>query len=228
MYGFPLSEPDMQLVLFDLDGTLIHSEAGIVGSLRHAFERLGHAAPPLEELRGWIGPPLRQSFPKVVGHDPVRIEQAVAHYRERFDAVGWSEHEVYPGISELIGSLAARGLTLAIVTTKMQSQARRIVDHLPFGQHFAAIYGPDGDSGHSEKAQMIAQALADFGVEPAQAVMIGDRHFDIEGAHANRVRGLGVAWGFGSREELAQAGADAIAQSPAELATLLQPARAAA
>jgi phosphoglycolate phosphatase len=218
----------MQLVLFDLDGTLIHSEAGIVGSLRHAFDRLGHTAPPLEELRRWIGPPLRQTFPTVVGDDPERVELAVAHYRERFDSIGWSEHEVYPGIAELVEALAARGLTLAIVTTKMQTQARRIIDHLPFGRYFAAVYGPSGDGQHSEKAQMIAQALADFGVASAQAVMIGDRHFDIEGAHKNGVRGLGVAWGFGSREELEQAGADAIAATPAELATLLQSARVAA
>jgi phosphoglycolate phosphatase len=212
----------MQLVLFDLDGTLIHSEAGIVGSLRHAFDRLGHDAPPLEELRRWIGPPLRQSFPKVVGNDPARIEQAVAHYRERFDAIGWSEHEVYAGIAELVDALAAQGHTLAIVTTKMQAQARRIVEHLPFGRHFRAVYGPTGDGLHSEKAQMIAQALADFGAMPAQTVMIGDRHFDIEGARSNGVRGIGVAWGFGSREELEQAGAQAIAATPGDLAGLLR------
>lgn len=212
----------MQLVLFDLDGTLIHSEAGIVGSLRHALAQLGHEAPPLEELRRWIGPPLRQSFPKVVGDDPERIEQAVAHYRERFDSTGWSEHEVYPGIAELVEALADEARELAIVTTKMRVQAQRIVDHLPFGRHFRAIYGPGGDGLHSEKAQMIARALADFGAAPEQAVMIGDRHFDIEGARSNRVRGLGVTWGFGSRDELEQAGADAIAATPAELALLLR------
>jgi len=218
----------MQLVLFDLDGTLIHSEAGIVGSLRHALDRLGHAAPPIEELRRWIGPPLRQTFPTVVGNDPERIELAVAHYRERFDTIGWREHEVYAGIAELIEALAAEGRTLAIVTTKLQSQAQRIIDHLPFGRHFAKVYGPTGDGHHSEKAEMIAQALADFGVSPAHAVMIGDRHFDIEGARSNGVRGLGAGWGFGSHEELVQAGADAIAATPAELAALLQSARAAA
>ncbi|MBL8299535.1 MAG: HAD hydrolase-like protein [Rhodanobacteraceae bacterium] len=218
----------MQLVLFDLDGTLIHSEAGIVGSLRHAFDRLGHAAPPLEELRRWIGPPLRQSFPTIIGNDPARIEQAVAYYRERFDSQGWREHEVYAGIAELVESLAADGNTLAIVTTKMLTQARRIVDHLPFGQHFRAVYGPGGDGQHSEKAQMIGRALVDFSATAQQAVMIGDRHFDIEGARSNGVRGIGVTWGFGSYEELARAGADAIATTPRELATLLQATRCAA
>lgn len=212
----------MQLVLFDLDGTLIHSEAGIVGSLRHAFERLGHAAPPLEELRRWIGPPLRQSFPRVLGDDPALTEQAVQFYRERFDSLGWAEHEVYAGIAELIETLAAQGHSLAIVTTKMHSQAARIVQHLSFGHHFRAVYGPSGDGQHSEKAQMIAQALSDFGVAPEHAAMIGDRHFDIEGARSNGVRGIGVSWGFGSREELIAAGAQAIAERPGDLASLVQ------
>lgn len=218
----------MQLVLFDLDGTLIHSEAGIVGSLHYAFDRLGHAPPPREELRSWIGPPLRQSFPRVVGDDPQRIEQAIAYYRERFDSIGWSEHEVYPGIAELIAQLAGEQRLLAVVTTKMRSQAVRIVEHLPFGTHFRAVYGPGGDGGHSEKAQMIAQALADFGVAAADTVMVGDRHFDIDGARANGVRGIGVSWGFGSREELLQAGAETILESPAQLHGLLRPCPAAA
>lgn len=212
----------MQLVLFDLDGTLIHSEAGIVGSLRHAFERLGFAAPPLEELRRWIGPPLRQSFPQVLGDDPALIEQAVGHYRERFDSQGWAEHEVYAGIAELVENLHAEGRILAIVTTKMRGQARKIVEHLSFGRHFRQIYGPSGDGSHSEKAEMIAQALSDFGVAAENAVMIGDRHFDIEGARHNGVRGIGVSWGFGSREELLGAGAQAIAEHPADLASLVR------
>lgn len=218
---FPLPGPLMQLVLFDLDGTLIHSEAGIVGSLRHALSSLGHDAPPLAELRRWIGPPLRQSFPQVIGDDPARVEQAVAYYRERFDSVGWAEHEVYPGIAELIETLAAQGRQLAIVTTKLREQALRIVEHLPFGQHFHAIYAPSGEGSHSEKAEMIARALADFRRSADSTVMIGDRHFDIEGARANGVRALGVAWGFGGREELVAAGADAIAEHPGDLLGLV-------
>jgi phosphoglycolate phosphatase len=218
----------MQLILFDLDGTLIHSEAGIVGSLRHALASLGHAAPPIEELRRWIGPPLRQSFPQVIGDDPERVEQAVAYYRERFDDVGWAEHEVYAGIPELIETLAAQGRQLAIVTTKLREQALRIVEHLPFGQHFQAIYAPEGDGSHSEKAEMIARALADFRRSADSTVMVGDRHFDIEGARANGVRAFGVGWGFGGHAELIAAGADAIAERPADLLRLvtgaLQPA----
>ena len=209
------------LVLFDLDGTLIDSSAGIFASMAHAFIRMGRPVPPPEQLRSYIGPPLRQSFPDVVGHDPEHIEQTVAHYRDRYDSLGWSEHEVYPGIAELIARLAAAGQRLAVVTTKMHSQAEKIVRHLSFGAHIERVYGPGGDGRHCEKAEMIADALRDFGIPAARTTMIGDRYFDIEGGIANGVRAVGVAWGFGSEEELREAGAQAIARTPAELQALL-------
>ncbi|KRE99925.1 HAD family hydrolase [Frateuria sp. Soil773] len=206
------------LCLFDLDGTLIDSERGITACVAHALARLDVPAPAHEELRRWIGPPLRHSFAPLLDHDAVRVEAAVAYYHERFDTHGWHEHAVYPGIEAMIGRLGDAGHTLAVVTSKPERHARPILDHLPFGGAFSRLYGPDPASPHSEKATMIAAALADFGVAPEQAVMVGDRHFDIDGAVANRVRGIGVLWGFGSREELERAGASAIAATPGELA----------
>ena len=92
---------------------------------------------------------------------------------------------------------------------------------LPFGEAFERLYCPHPDSAHSDKAKLIADALRDFACPAAQAVMIGDRCFDIDGARANRVRGMGVLWGFGSRDELERAGASAVAATPAELGHLL-------
>jgi phosphoglycolate phosphatase len=210
-----------RLVLFDLDGTLIDSEPGITACLAHAFERIGAPLPAREVLRTWIGPPFRQTFPSVLGDDEARIVAAIDHYRDRFEEIGWSEHAVYDGIPELIATIAERGDALAVVTTKPESQARRIVDHFPFGKAFARVYGPSDRHTHRSKAEMIADALADFDARAEHTTMIGDRHFDIEGARANAVRGIGVAWGFGSLEELRTAGAHAIAERPADLATLL-------
>jgi phosphoglycolate phosphatase len=210
-----------RLVLFDLDGTLIDSEPGITACLAHAFERIGAPLPAREVLRTWIGPPFRQTFPTVLGDDEARIVAAIDHYRDRFEDVGWSEHAVYEGIPALIAALAAQGDALAVVTTKPESQARRIVGHFAFGGAFARVYGPPDRHAHRPKSAMIADALADFGVDAGHATMIGDRRFDIDGARANGVRGLGVSWGFGSVEELREAGADAIASAPPELAPLL-------
>jgi phosphoglycolate phosphatase len=207
------------LCLFDLDGTLIDSEIGILGCVRHALTQLGVAHPA--EMRHWIGPPLRHSFAPLLDHDHDRIELAVEHYHERFHTIGWREHSVYAGIDAMIDRLQAAGHTLAVVTSKPERHARPIVEHLPFGSAFSRLYGPDPSSPHSEKATMIAAALSDFGVAPEQAVMIGDRHFDIDGAVANRVKGVGVLWGFGTRAELEKAGAHALANDPAHLADLL-------
>ena len=207
------------LCLFDLDGTLIDSEPGITACIRHAFDRLGVPAPA--DLRPWIGPPLRHSFAPLLGHDAVRVEAAVDYYHERFAVMGWREHLVYPGIEATIERLQAAGHTLAVVTSKPVRHARPILEHLPFGSAFMRLYGPDPSSAHCEKATMIAAALADFGAAPTTAAMIGDRRYDIEGAVANGVTGIGVLWGFGSREELQQAGAQALASDPAHLVDLL-------
>ena len=209
------------LCLFDLDGTLIDSEHGIIACVKHALAKLDVPAPPQEELRGWIGPPQRHSFAPLLDHDPAQIEAAVEYYHERFHTDGWREHDIYPGIETLIERLLGVGHQLAVVTSKPQRHAAPIITHLPFGDAFLRLYGPDPNSAHSEKASMIAAALTDFGARPEDAVMIGDRRFDIEGALANHVRGIGVLWGFGSRGELEQAGASAIAATPDELAGLL-------
>lgn len=211
----------MSLILFDLDGTLIDSEVGIVTSIEYALGKLGAPLPSRDILRTWIGPPLRATFPLALGDDAEAVEQAVALYRERFSTIGWREHTVYDGIGEAIETLAARGATLAVVTSKPDLYAGRIVESLPFGARFERVYAVTPDSRVSEKAGLIAQALADFGRPAAQAAMIGDRHFDIEGARANGVRAIGAGWGFGSLDELRAAGADAIVEAPPLLAAAL-------
>jgi phosphoglycolate phosphatase len=217
-----MTVPSRRLALFDLDGTLIDSETGIVASIVYALEKLGAAIPPREELRSWIGPPLRMTFPRVLGADAQTIERAVELYRERFAAIGWQEYTVYPGVAEAIAALAARGQRLAVVTSKPDLYAERIVRSLPFGAAFERVFAALPRSAHSEKAAMIAQALGHFDVPAHEAAMVGDRHFDIEGAKANGVRAIGVTWGFGDRAELEGAGADVIVTEAAELPVALR------
>ena len=208
------------LILFDLDGTLIDSETGIVASMQYAFAQMGVPAPPVERLREWIGPPLRVTFPSAFG-TPERVDAAVAHYLHRFETIGWSEHVPYAGIEEVVRSLNARGDRLAVVTAKILPHAQRIVDQLPFGDCISRVYGPAADGPACAKQQMIAQALRDFDASAADAVMIGDRLYDMEGACANGVRALGAGWGFGSHEELCAAGAERVVNHPADLLDLL-------
>ncbi len=209
------------LCLFDLDGTLIDSERGILGCVRHALTAMHIPLPEPAALRGWIGPPLHTSFAPLLESDEARITAAIAHYHQRFQSIGWHEFSVYPGAADAIARLHAAGHQLAVVTSKPKTHAAPIVASLPFAAAFSRLYGPEPGGKHSEKATMIATALKDFAVPAAHAVMIGDRRFDIEGAVANGVRGIGVLWGFGTRAELQQAGASAIATAPAELAELI-------
>ena len=214
------------LLLFDLDGTLIDSAPGILACIEHACTAMGVQAPAREVLRGWIGPPLGETFPGVVGSDPARVEAAIAHYRERFDRVGWREHRVHAGVDAVIAAQRAAGHTLAIVTTKVRAQAERIVSSLPFGADFARVYGPATDARHCAKAQMIAQAMADFDHCAQATRMVGDRHYDIAGARACGVASCGVLWGYGSAGELEAAGATALAEQPGALAAWLSDAAA--
>ena len=218
---------DPALVLFDLDGTLVDSEPGIAASVAYALKRFGLPAPTREALRAWIGPPLRESFAAVFGAGDPRVDEAVAAYRERYVASGWRELSVYPGIAETIAALRAGGSRLAVVTTKIEDQARRIVAHLPFGAAFEAVYGAPPGTTNGDKSARIARALEDFGVAGSACAMVGDRHFDVLGARANAVHAIGAAWGFGSVAELREAGADAIAAHPDQLLPLLTRPRAA-
>ena len=209
------------LCLFDLDGTLIDSEPGVVLSIRRAFEQIGAPVPEADVLRSWIGPSFQQSFPTVLGEDMARTEAAIAAYRDHYLADGWARHTVYPGIVEVIHTLAAAGVSLAVVTAKSLPQAQKVIASLPFASHFSRIYGPRSDEPGS-KAGMIASALADFDTGASATAMIGDRRYDIEGAVANGVSAIGVLWGFGHRSELEAAGASAIAAQPTDLLHLLR------
>ena len=209
----------MALLRVDLDGTLIDSVEGIGNCVRHALQGMGAPVPDAATLRGWIGPPLRTSFARVFD-DPRAIEDAVALYRERFDAIGWREHRVYDGVGVALESLRDAGHRLAIVTAKNEPHAERIVAHLPFAHLFERVTGATPDGRIGEKPQLIALALERLGASAEGAWMIGDRHHDVEGARHHGMRSAGVLWGFGSEQELRHAGADVLVGTPAELAGL--------
>ena len=207
-------------LFFDLDGTLIDSAVGITRCVAHALQRMQHPVPPREELLRWIGPSLRTSFAPLLG-DPLRVEAAVGHYRERFESHGWAEHEIYPGIGDAVEALHAAGHRLAVVTAKNEPHARKIIASLPFGHRFDDVIGATADGRLSDKPELIGEALQRLALSPAQCWMIGDRHMDIDGARHHGMRNIGVLWGFGGEAELRAAGAGRLASAPAQLPALL-------
>ncbi|MCD9033756.1 HAD hydrolase-like protein [Luteimonas sp. Y-2-2-4F] len=208
-------------LFFDLDGTLVDSEAGILGGIAHALAEMGEPALPREALLGWIGPPMADSFDRLFAGDAARTRRALALYRERYDRQGWREVRAYPGIGDAVEALRAAGHRLAVATSKSERFARRIVDALPFGAAFETVVGASEDGSRRYKDALIAEALARLSLAPAACRMIGDRRMDIEGARQHGMRSIGVLWGFGGEAELRAAGADALAAAPAELAGLV-------
>lgn len=208
-------------LFFDLDGTLTDPREGIVGCIRHALLRLECLVPPDPELDRCIGPPLRESFCRLAGE--ALADAAVEHYRERFRATGMFENSVYPEVPGALQALAAAGWRLLVVTSKPGVFAEQILRHFELAPHFAAVYGSELSGLRADKSELIAHVLASEGILPESALMIGDRSHDVLGARKNGVRAAGVLWGYGSREELATAGADRLYESVGDLLADLAP-----
>lgn len=202
-------------VLLDLDGTISDNYDGISRSIVHALDRLDMPAPDVAALRPCVGPPLRESFRRLLATDDASlVERAIGFYRERFADVGWRENVVYDGMAEAIAALAARG-PLFVCTAKPDVFARRIIDGFGFTTHFTGIYGADLAGAFDDKARLLAKLAQEQGIDTTRAVMVGDRSHDVRAARLNGARAIGVLWGYGSREELADA--DAHVAAPAAL-----------
>lgn len=206
-------------LLFDLDGTLTDPKQGILGCIAFALARLGVPAPNDADLLRYIGPPLRQSFSGMLGPDkPDMVEKAVTLYRERFAAIGLFENHVYPGIVPLLQYLRTQAASIHVATSKPTIYARRIIDHFGLAEYFDGVYGSELDGARSDKSELIAHILQREHFSARAVTMIGDRSHDMIGALNNAVKPVGVLWGYGSREELARAGAEFICDTPQMLA----------
>jgi len=206
-------------VFFDLDGTLCDPKIGIVRSIRHALDRLGVDCPADDELTWCIGPPLLDSFSRIVG--TALAPRALELYRERFAEVGWKENYVYSGIVDGLRQLAESGRPLYVATSKPLVFADRIIRHFELSQVFSRVFGSELDGTRSHKAELLGFAIAETGFGE-QAVMVGDREYDVLGAKANNIASIGVTYGYGSYQELENAGADVVVDSPEALWSALE------
>lgn len=202
-------------VLLDLDGTLIDPKPGIIGSIQYALRQMGVEPPAASELTWAIGPALRATFGRLLGEE--RAEAAVAHYRKHYADGAMYDAEVYPGIPAALGHLREAGHRLLVVTAKPHVFARPIVERLGLAPSMAGLYGPELDGTRDDKADLMGHVLRSEGISPNGAVMVGDRRFDLVAAHANGLRAIGVTWGYGSLDELNEAGAEALCDAPADL-----------
>lgn len=211
--------PPTCFVFLDLDGTLINSQPGILASSLAALRALGHEPGEDLDMKGAIGPPLEdimQGLLQRFGDD--RVGEAVVAYRQHYGESGLFKSEPYPGIGSSLRRMQQAGLQIYLATSKREIFAIRILEHLGLAAYFNGIYGslPGGELDH--KPELLAHIMSQRDLTPSRGLMVGDRRHDITGAHAVGVRGLGVLWGYGSREELEAAGADRLVPSTADLA----------
>ncbi len=210
------------VILFDLDGTLTDPGEGITNSVAYALRKLGQTPPPRAELEAYIGPPLAGSFEQRAGLDRNTAQLAVEYYREYFGIKGIFENELYGGIDGMLAALKAAGATISLATSKPTVYAKQIIEHFGIAKYFDAIAGSELDGRRVKKAEVIDYALELLGVSDRDSViMVGDREHDIIGANKCGVASVGVTYGYGSHEELANSDAGHIIDSVDELAKYL-------
>lgn len=211
---------EIKTVLFDLDGTLTDSGPGIMNSVQYALTKYGRPAKDLSELCCFVGPPLFTQFPEYLGCELSKEEctQMVDWYREYYEEKGIFENRLYDGIPALLERLKGAGRSLMLATSKPEKFANIVMEHFDIAKYFDLIGGALMNESRTEKVDVIEYVLETAGISSKETVlMVGDRKYDILGAKQVGVHSMGVLYGYGTREELEQAGADWIAATPEEV-----------
>ncbi len=218
------TRPRWTCVLWDVDGTIIDASEGILRRLTVTLTHFGQPTPTRAELVHWIGPPMYDSFQVNVGMTPAEASEAVAFYRTLGKSEGYTAGaKLIDGVGELIGELAADGVTQATASSKPERQVDALMEHFGLAPYFATIVGAsDDERTMSSKSEVIGEALrrlGALGVDTSRTVLIGDRHHDIDGAADHDIPVVFVRWGFSWPHE--SEGAQATVDTVAELRALL-------
>lgn len=224
-------------LLFDLDGTLTDSGLGILRCAQYALDHFGIHVTDLDELRPFVGPPLEDSFIQFYGFTPEQADEAVRVYRERYFRIGVYENEVYPGTHEALAELCRRGHSLHIASSKNVPMVHEVLRYFDLAKYFTFIGARDEAGTRHSKADVLRHVLTaglglqldadgrlkkkDVTGEPQPPLMIGDRFYDVEGAHAVGIPAVGILWGgYATRQEFVDCGAEYIVETWEELLSL--------
>jgi phosphoglycolate phosphatase len=204
-------------IVFDLDGTLTDPFEGVTKSINYALTQLGFEGLPPEQLKKYIGPPLKDTFAELLKKSAL-VDEAIHKFRERYFDTGYKENVPYPGVWQLLAGLHGSGANLHIATSKRQDIAQTVILHFGFDPFFKSVRGSGGLN--AEKSQLLVQ-IKRSDPRPVN-IMVGDRCFDMVAAKKGGFTSIGVLWGYGSREELMAHGAQATASSLAHLPAIIQ------
>lgn len=205
-------------VIFDFDGTLCDTGPGIMNSAAYALEAYGFEVPREPgALRCFIGPPLLVTFQEQFGADAATAQALVQKYRERYNGAILNESMLYRGIVTLLENLKAAGIRIGIASSKPKRYIDQLLAHFTIDKFFDAVCGVDFKTDCESKASIIARCLQELGAAPETALMVGDKSYDINGGKANGLKTVGVNWGYGSKFEFIEAGADFQAEKPMDI-----------
>ena len=209
-----------RIIFFDLDGTLTDAGPGIKACINYALNKMNFKKLGMDS--DWVvGPSLWGTFKKL-GIPEENLNEAVNLYRERYNVKGYLENSVYLGIPGQLAMLLEMGYVLSLATSKPTVSASAILEYFDLTRYFSYEFGSNLDGSLSDKSILLKHALAVTGFEPNNALMIGDRQYDIIGAKSNLIKSVGVSYGYGSTNELIEAEADLLVEKPAELAKAVQ------
>ena len=207
-----MPETPLRLVIFDVDGTLIDSQAHILAAMRWAFDQAGRVPPPREETLSIVGLSLPEAMTQLAPDaDRGEVLALVDHYKNSFSSLGRDRADApfYPGARQAIDTIDAAGVLISAATGKSRRGLQRMLEMHELDHVFIGTQTAD-DAPSKPHPQMVLNCLAATGVEPAQAVMVGDTGFDMEMARAAGCRAIGVDWGYHPRHRLETAGAEVI------------------
>lgn len=208
--------------MFDLDGTITDSGEGIANSVMHALNKFGIKVKVKSELNKFVGPPLGDSFQMYYGFSLEESKTAIIYYREYYTERGMFENVLYEGIEALLRKIKDNGGINILATSKPRVFAEKILEHFRLDKYFTSVIGSNLDGTMVKKYDIIKSAIESFNItDLRKAVMVGDRHYDIEGAKKFGIKSIGVLYGYGDRKELEEAGADFIAGTVDEIWEIL-------
>lgn len=213
---------DFQYILFDLDGTLTDSGEGITKAVQYALNYFGIDVEDLNELRRFVGPPLRDSYKNFYDFDDEKAELGITKFREYYTDKGIYENKVYDGIEETLKVLKENGKKLIIATSKPEVHAKTVLDHFDLAKYFDFIGGADLEETRVKKSDVIKYSMENAGIEDiSKVIMVGDREHDILGAKANNIKSIGVLYGYGDVVELTQARAEYVVENPQDIINIV-------
>lgn len=209
-------------IFFDLDGTLTDSGLGIMNGFAYAVQKMGGQVEDKTQFKKFVGPPLKDSFGRVLGYSPEDTDKAIAFYRDYYNGMGGNlENAVYPGIEKLLSDLKAAGKTLVVATSKGEHGTKVVLEHFGLVKYFDFV-ATSNDTDRQHKSDVIRYALEHYGIENLEkVVMIGDRENDVSAAAEIGIDSIGVLYGYGDLQELTTAGATYIAETVEDIEKLI-------